>query len=540
MSKEVEKNIDIQEDIQEDFEIIFNTSESDNTQVVTVPSYAERMMSEALQKYDASNSMYSVLLKTDGSNDELTLDKISDLSKDPQSSLKKVKDINAIVKKQINENYLVGRVVSAVEDNINSNFRLSYDDFSSQRNKEKSLEKTKLILNNFNKSINIESLIRKAISTPYYEGNYIMYLRNKNNNWIIDFFPLGVAEISDYEVNGKPVVIINIKELETRISKTSIKTKNGKALFFGKVADEIKENYPEEVYTAYKNKEAYAKLNIENTGVVRIGNLNMKYGITPIFKALKSLVVLDTFDKTNLTTSKSKAKKIVVQYLKKELLSKDPDVDCFEQMSFAHDALMQAWKQPTVVYTPPVFVDKVEYVEPKAEVANEDLINLYQSRVLTSLGIGFLSNDKNSSASIANIGLDQLMLTINKISQQVESVIEDFYRVVLSKNRIKEEFLPSIKILDSEQMSYDLKVSLATLLYGTLNCSLDTTLDILGFNSKDEVQKRIYENNNDYSEIFTPRQTSYTASGNSGDSGRPSDKSPNDPDKQKEDKINRK
>jgi len=553
-NKNKTKNISSQSEIQsipvtvsnqlsesEDFEVIYASQPDENTVVLTSKDIAEKWLRAAIERYDPSNAIYSTYLKEGASSsDTLTLDTINTLADGAQSNLRNILTINSIVRKYINMDCLIGRVATAIEDNVNSEYRLSYNDFSDRRNKTKKLQETKLLINDFNKQIDIENFIRKAVSTTYFEGNFIVYLRNKNNNWIIDYLPLGVAEISDYEVNGRPIIQVNIRELESRIRKTYIKTKSGKGLFFDKVEDEIRENYPEEVYNAYKAKENYAKLNVEYTGVIRTGNLGRKYGLTPIFKALKSIVMLEQFDNTNLITSKARAKKIIVQKLRKELMGTDGDKEAFEQQAFAHDNLMQAWRQPTVVVTTPVFVESIEYIEPKAETTNVDLINLYQNRVLTSLGIGFLASDKSIGASVANINLAQLMLTINKISKQIERVLEDFYRVVLKTNNIDMEFLPSIKILDAEQMDYELRQSLVSLLFNQLNCSHETAFSILGINVEDEVQKRIAENEAGFDQIFKARQTSYTSSGLDNKGGRPLDKQPDNPDKQLDDQFNNK
>ena len=49
-----------------------------------------------------------------------------------------------------------------------------------------------------------------------------------------------MVEISDYDVNGEPQVIINMRELLTRLRKTIKRTRKNKALFFEKLEEEIK------------------------------------------------------------------------------------------------------------------------------------------------------------------------------------------------------------------------------------------------------------------------------------------------------------
>ena len=57
--------------------------------------------------------------------------------------------------------------------------------------------------------------------------------------------------------------------------------------------EEVKVTYPEEVYRAYMDKETYAKLDIESTCVLRIGNQNKKYGLSPIFRAIYPALMLN-------------------------------------------------------------------------------------------------------------------------------------------------------------------------------------------------------------------------------------------------------
>ena len=181
----------------------------------------------------------------------------------------------------------------------------------------------------------------------------------------------------------------------------------------------------------------------------------------------------------------------------------------------AHDDLMQAWKNKTVVYTSTPQVEKIVYVEPKVDDTSAEKINIYRSKIMSTLGVGFIDSN-NSSFSTGKISLDQLLKTINSISQQLEDIIQGFYEVLFENENIDFEYLPTLQILDSEAMDFAMKKELADLLYSKLNCSLESSLGIFGYNIEDEKYKRITENNDGISDIFTPRLTSYTASGSVG------------------------
>ncbi len=367
-----------------------------------------------------------------------------------------------------------------------------------------------------------------------YYGTYIVCLRNNGNSYIVDHYPIGVAYMSEYTYGGKPVVEINIKELETRLKKTYEKDKKKKPIFFENIEKDIQANYPPEVYKAYKNKETVVRLDTKYTGVIRIGNMGRRYGVSPILRALKSALMLENFEKSDNTNAKAKAKKIIHQIMRKECLGSDLNKKGFEYAIHAHNELCSAWKNKTVVYTSIPQVEKVVYVEPKVDDTNADKINIYRSKIMTTLGIGFIDTNV-ANFSVANISLDQLMKTINSISQQLERIVQDWYEVLFENEGIDLEYLPTIQIIDSEAMDMEMKKDLVELLYSKLNCSMSTALDILGYSLEDEKQKRISENEQNLdSEVFLPHNSQYTNSGLNKNVGAPSDSK--NLDKQSDDK----
>ena len=499
----------------EDYEVIIRSKTSDGTEVVTsADAITDKWLVNAVAGYDATNQKYSAYLK-DGtsSSDKLTPEYIDELAENTQSDLKKVQIINSIVRKEINKDGIVGKTVECVTANINTETKVSYDNEITGRNKSKQLQQVKDFISTFNKTINTKRLIRNSIPTTFVEGNYICYLRHEDNKYKVDYYPLGVCEISDYDVNGDPVVLFNIKELRGRLQKIYRKNKKNKALFFKNMEDEVKANYPQEVYDAFVAKEDYAKLDVKYTGVIRINNLNRKYGLTPIFRAFKDMLMLDTFDNADRVNSKAKAKKIIHQKLRKEVMGTELNKKGFEDMAYAHDNFMAAFKQSTVVVTTPPTVESITYVEPKIELTAIDTVNNYRSRVLAALGIGFLMDSGSQSVSTADISVTQLLRTINMISEQLEDILQKWYKQILIDNHLPVEYCPTIKVIDSEALDFEMRKDLASTLYTIFNGSMSTSLELLGIDVNDEKEKRIKENDENYEEIFKCRQTAYTSSG---------------------------
>ncbi len=516
MSEEMKSETDnIQEQSNEDFDVIFVSKADDGTVVATTPlSIRDQKLQLALSQYDPENKKYSVYLNEGISpSKSISVEEIEELSTNTQNDLNKVLRINAYNRKLINKNDIVGKTVESIDTNINTEIKLTYGNVDEGRNKKKKLEECKRFIKDFNTSIKVQQLTRNAITTSYVEGNWISYLRHEDkDNYTVDIYPLGVCEITETMINGEPVIWFNIKELRKRLQKVYRKTKKKKPLMFENIEEEVKNSYPKEVYEAFLNKEDYAVLDNKYTGIIRINNLNRKYGVSPILRAYTDLSMLDTFADSDRINSKAKAKKIIHQKMRKETMGQDYNKDFFPEVSYAHSNFMDAFKQNTVVVTSPPTVEEISYVEPKVEMTSKDTYNIYRSKVLSTLGIQFLMDSGSQSVSTASISVTQLMRTINAISEQLEDILKKWYRQIILDNGYTLDYTPDVNVIDTEQLEAELKHSLATLLFSTMNCSYATAFEILGLDINDEVQKRTMENEKKYDEIFKPHGSQYTNS----------------------------
>ena len=516
MSEEIKSETDnIQEQSNEDFDVIFVSKADDSTVVTTTTlSIRDQKLQLALSQYDPENKKYSVYLNEGISpSKSISVEEIEDLSTNTQNDLNKVLRINAYNRKLINKNDIVGKTVESIDTNINTEIKLTYGNVDEGRNKKKKLEECKRFIKDFNNSIKVQQLTRNAITTSYVEGNWISYLRHEDkDNYTVDIYPLGVCEITETMINGEPVIWFNIKELRKRLQKIYRKTKKKKPLMFENMEKEVKNSYPKEVYEAFLAKEDYAVLDNKYTGIIRINNLNRKYGVSPILRAYTDLSMLDTFADSDRINSKAKAKKIIHQKMRKETMGQDYNKDFFPEVSYAHSNFMDAFKQNTVVVTSPPTVEEISYVEPKVEMTSKDTYNIYRSKVLSTLGIQFLMDSGSQSVSTASISVTQLMRTINAISEQLEDILKKWYRQIILDNGYTLDYTPDVNVIDTEQLEAELKHSLATLLFSTMNCSYATAFEILGLDINDEVQKRTMENEKKYDEIFKPHGSQYTNS----------------------------
>lgn len=529
--------------------IIASTSEEETGEETTIltaekiQQQSENWMYQALQSFDSGGKQYSVQFNEESGtlSTDTSIDDLKRLAFNAQSDLTKIKKINALVRQACNEDDIIGKVHETVEANLNSNVRISFDELPDDYDKEIK-QKAENTIKRFHKEVNINEVMTNAITSTYDEGNCIMYLRSKKHKGIyhytIDKYPLGVAIITNYSENTIPRVMIDTTELSNRLQKNNLKSKKNKPLFFANISDEIKHNYPKEITSAYVARERYAILDLRRTGTNRFDNKNRNYGLTPIFKALKPKIMLDTFDKSDAVNAKAKAKKIISQTMRKEVLGQTYEKKGLEDMAYAHSCLMAAWKNPTVVYTPPPCVEKIEYVEPKVELTNEKTITQYRSRVTSALGISFLNTDGQQTVSTANISIKQFMRTINKIASRQEIILQRWYEIILEEAGIPIEYCPTPHILDAELLEFEMKQDLAEFLFSKLNCSYQTAYETLDMDFQDEVEKRRTEKEKGVDDVFTPHPTSYNSSGDESDeNGRPkgATEGNNDVDEKKQD-----
>lgn len=517
----------------DDFEIKFATPIDDDTVVLTVDEIMSERLEEAVRKYDPANIYYRTYLNESPITTELTKAKLDELAVLPQQDIKKVKEINSIVATYVNKDWIIGRVVEIIRNNVNTRYRLSYRDFDSEGELKK-LNEAKLLIDDFNDRVNLEKLIMNSVPNCYQNGNYFFYCRKTDQgHYDITPYSLDIVEVSDYEINGEPSLLFNVKEMKKKLNRTIKKTKKNKALYFDKIDKEVKENYPPEVYKAFKQGEDYAKLDYQWSGCMRINNQDKKYGITSIFRALYPTLILEQFDIADAITAKAKAKKIIAQFLDSKLI--EDGKDGYTEQAYAHDNLIRAFKMSTVLVTAPAYVRDIKYIEPSVETTEPATVKSYIERVLSTLGISFLMSSNSTGGTVATIALDQLMKMINSITKSLEFVMERLYRNILIDSGFDAIYAPSISILDSELMEHDMKLEFAKVLFSTFNCSVETALEMVGIDFKDEYARRKNENDLKMEDVFFPRASQYTTSAdNSG--GRPSEDNTENVDKQDYDK----
>ena len=517
----------------------FMVSVNDDQAVVTgydMNEAEKRILVSAISNYTTkTDKQISVFTQDDTTSDVLTFDRILELARDIQSNLSNLLTANVIIRQQVLVDSLLGHTFECIVSNVNTDYTLNYPDIeklpdkddSGRKINEETFNEAKRIIEQFNDDIDISEIIRDAISIAYLEGNYPMILRIKNGRGIIDHYPLTLAYPSDYEVNRDSVLEFNIRELRTRLRKTYSKNKKNKPIYFEDMEREVAANYPNEVLKAYRDNEQKITLDPDYTGCIKINDMGRKFGVSPFFKCLRSLIILNNIEAADVAASKARSKKILYQKLRKELMGTNGNFKGFAEQAHAHEAAVNALNTNFGLYTSPAYVEDLSWVTDNSSSTDEKTIATYNSKMLTALGVGFVDTNV-ANYSVANISVDQLMRVIDSIGKQAERVLNKFYVVLLRNNQVSTLLAPKIKIAKSEQLSWELRKEFSSYLYTTLNGSLKTAMELVGLDVDEEKQRRSEENERNFKEIFEPRPTSYTTSGDSDDGsgenvGRPKD-----------------
>lgn len=523
MSKTIEANIPILESGQK---IVI--SNIDGNYIASEFEVHQGQFDDYLQlaEYDVEklSHLYDRLLIKDNNEYVTTPEQISNLAKNTQTSLDKVIKINGIVQYYLNKSDLIGKTYEILENNINTNYTINYPlvrgiNKVSKKKESKMKDEIKALINKFNQNIDIKKLIVDSAMTVYTEGNHIMYLKgNAENGYGIVKYPLDIVEITDRTIDGEPLVVFNVNELKSRLQGSvskygKMKTKQ-RVDIKNIILEEIKRDYPEEVYEAYKNGDSYVYLDPARIGVNRINNRGKKYGVTPLFKALTPLLTLETIDNVDRKNLQAKAKKVFYQKMRKECIDANGQVD-INAVGYAQASLLQAMDSDVVIYTSTGLVEGLEILEPKADPTDNDVVASNRNRVLGACGITFSSNESKNGANVVKINYEDLLKTINKINRGLERILNKLYKVVLEENGFPVEYSPTIKIQNTLLLDLDSCSKLVDLCYSKIGLSYKTAIETLGLDYDEEISRRREENENKFDEeLFIPHGNSYTSNSN--------------------------
>lgn len=526
----------------EDFNVVLGPTQiDDNTSLVTstedidIQQMENEILLSTIRNYNGRkiNTSSAIINRDDTNNAKLTLQLIDALSAGINSDVTKVQQANSLILSRIHSNGIFGRFVEIIEENIPTTYKLDYGELEQDESRRDELDQVRFLVRSFNKDVNIEGVIHDAIAGAIREGNYSMYCRmTSGNSAIIDHYPLDIVVPSGYKTRGNDVLEFNISALRSKLWKPHKRTRKGKKIYFENQKAEIKANYPVEVSTAYNAGESICRLSDKYSGFIKIGDMDRKFGVSALFKALKPLVVLENLMAADVSDSQARAKKIIFQKMRKELL--DGGRKGIAEQIHAHTEAASALQTNNCLYTGMPGVEDLSYVTPKStETDYKSIHDIYTEELLRALGLTFI--DPGATTSVAKVNLSLLLRLINTASRKVNAVIEHFYQALLEDNGFSKDLCPKFTISDAEENELSIRKDLADFMFNTLGCSYETAYKMLDVDVKSEAERRRNEADEGYTDVFAPRQTAYTYSANKSPGRTPDSE---DKDKQAYDKEN--
>ena len=532
------------EDIAENKEQVL-VRKGDSLYKIGLSEYLNDMGEMSFSEYDLRRieNAFNMALENETGQFVTTLEDIQNLAKNPQFDREKVKKIYSLLEYYINKDVFLGKTFEVLSNNINTNYRVIYPNSLPEKKGKKQTAKDRQVLDlakktveDFIDKIDIRRFIANAVLTVYTRGNFISYLNgDARRGFSIDEYPLDMAEITKMKIGGTNLVTLDTRELKTRMDTEYKKYKNLKSTyefidFKQAILEIIKEEYPEEVVNAVSVNDSVAVLNPQRVGVARINNLKGQYGISPLFKALKSLLMLEQIDSSDSKVIISKTRKIIFQKLSDKLLDgtspgASGKVFARKESNYAQGALLQALTEEVVVYTGQPFVDSLQIIEPNAQLTDSNVKQQHKDDVINAVGIGFTTNT-SSGVAVTQYIYDDLLKTINKIvKREIEPILNKYIQVVMNEYGFDVAISPKIEIQSTEMLDLDSLAKVVELYRNKLNLSMETIFEAIGLDVEDETYKRLNENSieNPYavngesglSSIFYPYATSYTMSGSS-------------------------
>lgn len=528
----------------EDFSVTLGpTSVDKNTALVTstkdlesIEDIEREIMLSTIRNYNGRkiNTSSTFINQNDRQATKLGLAVVDALSVGINSDVVKVREANSLILSRIHSNGLFGRFMEIIEENIPTTYKIDYGELESDAGRTYELQQVRFLINSFNNDVDIERVVHDCIAGVIREGNYSMYCRmSDGNSAVIDHYPLDIVVPSGYKTRGNDVLEFDIMALRNKLYKPYKKTRKGKKIYFENQKKEVKANYPPEVFTAYSSGESVCRLSDKYSAFVKIGDMDRKFGVSALFKALKPLVVLENLMAADVSDSQARAKKIIFQKMRKELL--EGNRKGIAEQIHAHTEAASALQTNNCLYTGIPGVEDLSYITPKStETDYKEIHEIYTQEVLRALGLTFI--DPGATTSVAKVNLSLLLRLINTASRKLNSAIEHFYKALLEDNGFSTDLCPKFTVSDAEENELSIRRDLADFMFNTLGCSYETAYKMLDVDVKSEAERRRNETAEGYGEVFAPRQTAYTYSPKQDDAGRPPDSE--DEDKQSYDREN--
>lgn len=356
----------------------------------------------------------------DGSPSSIDLE---DIFNAPQDN---IDDIIGYAKYCYRKHGVITRVINITRDFGASGITLYYP----TENK-----KAKKIIEEYNKKVDIEQLIRDFIFELSLTGNLACYDRDGMR---VDIYPINKIDVIPLIVNNKQLIAYKNESINFGITD-----------YGEKINKQIENAYPTEIVQGIKEGKQTIPLDPEYAYFAKINSSQYEpYGMSVILPAFEDLAHKTLLKEAEKATANDIIDKIMLVQIGDE--NNKPNKDLIDQYTALLDGV-----SGSVRLTVPYYVD-AKFVEPETTVfANEKFIEVDKD-ILNTLGISLslIRGESGGNYAEGMINFSGLVRTIEGIRQPIIKIVEGLYKKELERKGVKPEYAPKVSfkevVIDKE------------------------------------------------------------------------------------------
>ncbi len=402
-----------------------------------------------------------------------------------------IDDIVAYSKYCYRKHGIIMRVINIIRDFGSTGLVLDYP------MKDKGVRK---IIENFNKRIDMEQLVKDIIFELALTGNVSCYDRDGAR---VDIYPIDMIKVIPLITNNKQRIAY-----KTDMSDISMDD------YGNDINKAIEKAYPKEILDAQKNGREYAVLSEENAYFVKINASQYEpYGVSVILPAFEDLSHKSLLKEAEKAT----ANDIINKILKVSIGDKEnkPGPNLISEYNN-----LFAGQSGSLLATVPYYVN-IEWIEPETDIFGKDKFVEIDTDILNTLGVSLtlIRGEGGGNYAEGMLNFTGLVRTIEGIRHHIPCIIEDLYRKELVRNGKNPDHAPLVKFDDvviDKSTKTELLLSLfqnAGLPYQALYEGCDMNWDYIKLMREDE-------NDNDMDETFKVHTMPFQGAGD-GQAGAP-------------------
>ena len=369
---------------------------------------------------------------------------------------------------------IIMRVVNIMRDFGSDGIKLSYP---------KKDQKTKTIIEEYNKRINVGQLVKDMIFELALTGNLVAYDRDGER---VDIYPINQIEVLPLLKNNKQVVAYKVAEVFNNQNNS-----------YGKDIDDLITNaYPTEILEAKKKNSQYAILDSDYAYFAKVNSSQYeRYGLSLILPAFEDLSHKGLLKEVEKATANDVIDKILL--IKVGDADNRPSKGLIQQYSNLFDGMSGSLR-----VTVPYYVN-MEWIEPNTDLFGQDKYVQIDTDILNTLGVSLnlIRGEGTQNYAGGVISFTALIQTIGNLRQQIPHILHSLYRQDLIRHGMNANAAPTVSfkevVIDKEA-----KLNLVKDLFSSAGMPYRVLFEECGYDFDSIRLIREDENNEELEQVF--------------------------------------